>query len=169
MGNIPAIIAACHQHGTQALSRSRSSGRNRVGPVPAILLSESHQQNRIRHGDTDGHDRAHEAFEVQRGLCDQEHQDRSDEDSRNAGDNNQRQAERLKICRKQKENDNHGKSQTDSQLGKDLLQRIYLRANLGGRSQAQALFETSVELPTGLEKAFINYKQRAKPVWKGAA
>jgi hypothetical protein len=122
---------AGHGHRPRLLSRSRSCCGNRFGSVATILFSERDQQDCVRYGNPNSHDRAHEAFKVQRRTCEQQHEDGSHKYSRDAGDDHQRQAERLKIRRQQEQNHDHGQGKADGQLGEDLLERIHVAAHLG--------------------------------------
>ena len=124
MGSMPKIMAAA----VISMARRRPAGafarRIQNGlPVVARALGEGDQQNRIRHGDSDRHDGAHERLNVQRSAGDQQHQTGPRRAQREPSERSRAPAARLKIRREQQKNHQHGQQQADAQTGEGLLQR----------------------------------------------
>ncbi len=67
IGIMPAIIAALVISTGRMRARAASMAASQRRPAaPARLLGEGHEQDRVRDGDADRHDRAHERLHVQR-------------------------------------------------------------------------------------------------------
>ena len=99
-------------------------------PLMPRPFGERDQQNRVRHRDSNRHDRAHERLHVQRRPRDQQHQQHSAQHRGNRQHDRQRQPHRLEIRRQQKKDHQDRQQQTSPQPGKRLFQRRNLAAHL---------------------------------------
>ena len=141
IGTMPAIIARLVMRiGRRRLRapstrRRRSAARRRAMPA---AFGEGHQQDRVRHGHADGHDRAHERLNVQRRARQPEHQDHAGDHRRHGRHDQERQLQRLEVRRQQQEDHHHRQQQPGSQAVEHLLQRHDLAAHGDVHSRRRA-------------------------------
>src|SRR5579862_1387677 len=111
-----------HQNCPQPAGGALPSRVHQRFPFPSVSFRERYQQNRIRHCDSDSHDRAHERLNVDTCRSQPQHQQDPAQHRRNGQDDRQRQPDRLEVRRQQQKDHHNRQQQTVLQPGDRLRQ-----------------------------------------------
>ncbi len=125
IGAMPQIIAAA----VIRIALNRLAAPSRAASITAMFSCRNRSANvistveRVRHGNSDGHDRSHKGLNVEGRVGRQQHQQYSTKHGRNGKDDRKCQPHRLEIGREQQEDRHDSQKQAGPQSGDSLLQR----------------------------------------------
>jgi hypothetical protein len=118
-------------------------GAERASPFELLLPRERDQQDGVRRGDANRHDRAHERRDVERGAGDEQHREDADQGRRQRQDDDERVAEILIVDDHQQIDKHRSKQEADAQIPEGIVD---LAENLNRIAGLQLLLESSDDL-----------------------
>ena len=115
-------------------------------PLQLLLARERHEQDRVRRGDADRHDRAHQRGHVQRRAGDEQHRDDAAERRRQRQDHDERIAEVLVVHDHQQIDEDRGEQQPDAEIPERVVHALDLSDHLNRIAGLELLLQLGRDL-----------------------